>query len=170
MHALEAHRRALAAVAKLTIFAGAIGAGGCAGTVIVETEEVPADLDPGDADPSDPPDVIIDPPKPETACFDGAANVDACCSTLLTSSFSDDHLFSDPSSATDEEKACCDLVLDTLDTWASADPAPFEWGLGSSCCSTGLFGDWTDHPTCTPWGPPMPPAMPRRFARTAVLA
>lgn len=159
MRAQEASRRALLAVARLTIIAGAAG---CAGNVVVEKEQVPDDADTGDADPNDVPDVAID--LPATACFEGATDEAACCSDLLTKTFSDEHLFTDPALATDEEKACCDLAVATLDTWQSPEPPPFDWAHASNCCGTGLVeGGWEAHPSCTPWGPPMPPAMPSGF-------
>jgi len=159
MRAQEASRRALLAVARLTIIAGAAG---CAGNVVVEKEQVPDDVDTGDADPNDVPDVTID--LPATACFDGATDTTACCTDVLTEAFSDDHLFTDPTLATDEEQACCDFAVTTMDTWPNAGLPPFDYVHVSGCCSTGLVeGGWEAHPSCTPWGPPMPPAMPFGF-------
>jgi hypothetical protein len=165
MRAQEASRRALAAVARLTIIAGAAG---CAGNVVVEQDGAPADLDPGEAEPAKPPDVTLDPS--EEACFAGDTDSAKCCSDLLLVSFYEGDLFTDPTLATDEEKACCDLAVATMDAWASAEQPPFDYSLPSNCCSTGLVeGGWDAHPSCTPWGPPMPPAMPPGFALTFEL-
>ncbi len=166
MRALEASRQALAAVARLTIIAGAAG---CAGNVIVEKEIAPADLDPGEATPNEPPDVTVDPPA--EACFEGPTDAAACCNTLLLASFTDGGVLSDPTTATDEEQACCDLAVATMDTWASAEQPPFDYSIPTNCCSTGLVeGGWDAHPSCTPWGPPMPPAFPRGLSLDHLFA
>jgi hypothetical protein len=160
MRAQEASRRALAAVARLTIIASAAG---CGGSVIVEKDGAPADLDPGEATPGEPPDVAVDPP--EEACFEDKTDTAKCCNALLLESFKEGKLFADPALATDEEKACCDLAVTTMDTWAGPDLPPFDYSLPSNCCSTGLVeGGWEVHPSCTPWGPPMPPVMPQHFS------
>jgi hypothetical protein len=170
MHAQELRRRAIAAVAKLSIFAGAAG---CNAYVIVDPDESAPDdsqgqIDPGEAKPSQPPDIGVDPPEP--AC-DKAKLTASCCNDLLTKSFSDDHLYTDPTTATDEEKACCELAVTTMDTWDWQSEPPFNGGIPSSCCSTSLVeGGWEQHPSCTPWGPPMPTRMPRRLLRKVVFA
>lgn len=160
MRAQEVSRRALAAVARLTFIAGAAG---CAGSVVVEKGETVGDPDPGEAQPHEPPDATVDPA--EGTCFEDVNDTAACCTALLSEAFSDDQLFADPTLATDEERACCDLAVTTMDTWAGPGLPPFDYAITSSCCSTGLVEDaWDAHPSCTPWGPPMPPAMPAGFA------
>lgn len=69
-----------------------------------------------------------------------------------------------PATLEASEQACCEVVVAGRDA-ALPDPnEPFDeltWRQASRCCpyldQTGpiFFG-----PTCTPWGPPMPPAMP----------
>jgi len=173
MNTYELQRRAIAAVAKLSIFAGATG---CAGTVIIETEtdtDEVADVTPGEAEPSDPPGATVDPPAPETTCFDGPAGPAVCCNELLLASFSDDHLWVDPSLATYQEHACCELAVDTFATWEGPEEPPFDWSLLCSCSDTGLAPDGPVA-ACSAWGPPMPPRMPPRMLREshreAVLA
>lgn len=162
MHAQQVSLRALLAVARLTIFAGAAG---CAGNVIVETDETGSDIDPGDPDPDEPPDVVVDVDPAETACFEGAADTAACCNAVLTEAFASADLLADPSIASEEQKACCELAVTTMDTWAGPDEPPFHYDHPTTCCSTGLVdGGWEAHPSCTPWGPPMPPAMPIGFS------
>lgn len=161
MRAEEAARRALAAVARLTVLAGAAG---CAGNVVVDPGGAPEAPEPGEAVPNEPPDETVDIPQAQTGCLEEPADATACCHALLTESFADDELFSDPTAATDEEKACCDLAVTTADTWEGPGVPPFEYELVSNCCVTGLVeGAWEVHPSCTPWGPPMPPAMLRSF-------
>jgi hypothetical protein len=168
MHPLELRRRALAVVAKLTIFAGAAG---CASNVTVDPEETaPAAPDPGVAKPKAPEPITVDPPEAEASCK-AAADTDACCNKLLESAFADGHLQMDPASVTPEEKACCDLAVTTMDTWDWTKDPPFDAQVPTQCCSSGIVqGGWEAHPACTPWGPPMPPAMPRHFVAAEVIA
>lgn len=170
MNSSELSRRALAVVAKLTIFAGAAG---CAGTVEVDSEETPtpaAPSDPGDAKPATPDPIAVNPPEPETKCSE-AKDPAPCCNTLLEKAFSDGTLQNDPTKATSEQKACCELVVGTMDKWDWAGEPPFNPSLSNDCCFSGLVeGSWDVHPSCTPWGPPMPIAMPRHFLRNEVLA
>ncbi len=177
MHTNELQRRAIAAVARLSLFAGIAG---CGGTVIVDSDDVIADTD-TDTDPGDTTttetttaETTTTLPEPESTCFDAPSDPTTCCNALLLTTFADDHLFADPSLATDEEQACCQLAVTTADTWAGPDALPFDWSNISGCCGTVVTGGFEEHPSCTPWGPPMPPRMPprmpRRFAAQAVLA
>lgn len=159
MRAEEAARRALAAVARLTILAGAAG---CAGNVVVDGSGSTGPADPGEATPNEPPEATVE--VPNTDCFDGAFDASACCGALLSEAFADGAVLSDPTLATDEEKACCELAVGTMDAWAGQDATPFDYGIVSGCCGAELVEDpWNAHPSCTPWGPPMPPAMPHPF-------
>ncbi len=159
MHPYDVRKRALLAVAKLSIFAGAVG---CGGSVVVEatpsaTEEPSADTTTGSSGQA--PTIPVAASPTAESCFDPSTDVDACCTDLLTTAFSDDHLFTDPTLATDDELACCDRVVTTLTEWNSADPPPFDWILESNCCAI----DPGVSPICTAWGPPMPPAMPPKM-------
>jgi hypothetical protein len=63
-----------------------------------------------------------------------------------------------------ETKACCKLLQSHYDgELADGGIGAWEWDgnpdLRSRCCAT--LG-WSSGGTCTPWGPPVPPAMPRR--------
>jgi hypothetical protein len=170
MHAQELRRRAIAAVAKLSIFAGAAG---CNGNVIVEPDDsapddsIPGEIDPGEAKPGQPPDIVVEPEA--TSCGKGELTA-KCCGDLLAKSFADDHLFMDPTTATGEEKACCEFAATTMDEWDWTGDPPFDNQIAQSCCQTLVEGAWDNHPSCTPWGPPMPPRMPRRLIRWAVIS
>lgn len=159
MRAQEASRRALAAVARLTIIASAVG---CGSSVAIEKDDGADGVEAGEGAPNEVPDYVVD--VPEETCFDGAIDSAKCCGDLLAESFKDNTLFDNPELATDEDKACCDLAATVMDAWfgsGAAEP-PFDYALTSACCGTGLVeGGWEKHPSCTPWGPPMPPAMPR---------
>ena len=166
----ELHRRAIAVVARLSIFAGVAG---CAGTVVTESD---TDGDPGTGDdaPSDTgetdetggddgPVVSFDPAVP--ACTADAVNT-ACCETVLLATFADPDFSWNTANATDQEKACCELMVGIADEWPLGEQLPFDSSITQVCCTSGLVeGGWEEHPTCTPWGPPMPPHMPRRLAR-----
>jgi hypothetical protein len=170
MHAQELRRRAIAAVAKLSIFAGAAG---CNGNVIVDQDDsapdepIPGEIDPGEMDPGQPPDIVIEPEV--SICVKAELNA-KCCGEALTKAFADDHIFSDPTTASNEEQACCDLAVTTMDTWEGLGDPPYDYQLTQSCCQTLVDGAWDKHPSCTPWGPPMPPRMPRRMIRWAVIS
>jgi hypothetical protein len=109
--------------------------------------------------------------------IDGGATIsdttfDCCASWLGTVGLKDSGIgFPDAAAADPGVMACCAVVVARLDddwrtSWGS-DPdagraalardqalaAPVQW---SCCVETG----YPDGPTCTPWGPPMPPAMP----------
>lgn len=158
MRAHEVSRRALAAVAKLTLLAGAAG---CGNVIIEKDAPAKAPNEPGDATPYEPPDAVIG--GDEEACFEGMTDSAMCCEALLLKSFSDPDLFNDPTLATDEEKACCDLAVAVMDQWVAEGAAtepPFNYNTPNNCCGTGLVeGGFEAHPSCTPWGPPMPPLM-----------
>jgi hypothetical protein len=100
---------------------------------------------------------------------------DCCASWLSTVAGVDSGVgFSDAAAADPDVTACCAVVVVRLDgdrgAWL-ADPdaghaaldrdfalaAPVRW---SCCVETGFPGG----PTCAPWGPPMPPAMPASAA------
>lgn len=173
MDAREVRRRAIAAVAKLSIFAGFAGATGCGSAVVVEQEGDPA-IDPGEPGEMTPntPEVVVDVPgAPEiptpldSACFETGKDSKACCADVIKAAFADDHLFTDPSLATAAEKDCCELAVSYSDTWMGPEENPFMPDY-YSCCSTGLVSTaFEDHPACSPWGPPMPPAMPGSMDR-----
>lgn len=148
----EVRRRALLAVAKLSVVAGALGCGG--GVIVSPGEEAAVTEEPEE-------DAVLPwvrplPPPVDASCFTAEGGPEACCNTLLLASFADDHLWSDPSLATEEELACCDLAMATFATWQSAEHPPFDWTHSSNCCAIDV-----DTPLCTAWGPPMPPAMVR---------
>jgi len=150
----ETHRLALRAAAKLALSAllplapfaavacGSAGSGE-ATTPTSASNELTSASDAGT-------------PK-EVALYCAALAPDAsprdCCDTeLATASFGDD-------AGTDSlTLGCCDVLIHTQDPWASDK-------LGECCYALG-----TPHgPACTPWGPPVPPAMGwRRGALSAV--
>ena len=93
----------------------------------------------------------------EVALYCAATAPDAtpreCCDTeLATASFGDD-------AGTDSlTLGCCDVLIHSTQPWSSQQ-------LGECCFALG-----TPHgPACTPWGPPVPPAMGwKRGAPSAV--
>lgn len=114
--------------------------------------------------------------------LDGGATIsdttfDCCASWLGTIGLSDSGIgFPDAAAADPGVMACCAVVVVRLDddwhaSWG-ADPdagraaldrdqalaAPVQW---TCCAETGH----PEGPTCTPWGPPMPPEMPAAAAR-----
>jgi hypothetical protein len=115
---------------------------------------------------------------PEGAHADAAAGIGAstfdCCVALLEAIPPNDGGFAFPDAAVGnpEVQACCATVIARLDydlretigdpdasTASSQDEqkaAPVRW----ACCQVTP----SEGPTCTPWGPPMPPEMPGEVA------
>ena len=57
--------------------------------------------------------------------------------------------------------ACCDVALEARDHGAVDGPTPVPWDSGYACCSIpGVEQPKPFSATCSPWGPPSPPAMP----------
>ncbi len=85
-----------------------------------------------------------------------------CCLDVVKKTFPQDPGALPPETLSAEELACCRVVLTSRDQQGEAPIAgvdPIPWNLAYACC---LFTDPSDgsfSPTCTPWGPPMPPAM-----------
>lgn len=62
-----------------------------------------------------------------------------------------------------ESRPCCEVVQADIDGAGSWDwPAADAGDLRSFCC--GDVFQWGSGGSCTPWGPPMPPAMPTHLA------
>jgi hypothetical protein len=56
-------------------------------------------------------------------------------------------------------KACCQTIADARDAHNASDASgasPEPWADRNECCS---LLDWSGSMTCTPWGPPVPPAL-----------
>ncbi len=190
MLSFELNRRAIAVVARLSIFAGLTG---CAGSVI--TDDTDGDTDPdtetgetsagattsattgpttsvatgettSGATTDTPTETCV--VTPDTSCCNDAPGTVSipCCNQALLSAFADPAFLQDPSQATAQHKSCCELLVGIADAWNTIDELPFDPSLTYDCCSTGLVeGGWQEHPSCTPWGPPMPPRFRPRRAR-----
>lgn len=167
----ELHRRAIAVVAKLSIFAGAAG---CAGTVTIDSDtetETEIDADTGNSTDTDLPEEPA-PEEPATlpdlppdsfvpSCVAGAVN-EPCCNAVLTKAFADPEYFTTLAHVTEHHVACCTLVLDVANAWNGPEALPFHPDLAWGCCTVADDCSQTCAALCTAWGPPMPPAMPRR--------
>ena len=70
-----------------------------------------------------------------------------------------------PAPASAELVACCSVTLETQDH-GTVGPTPVPWESAYACCL--VPGVETPKPfsaTCSPWGPPSPPAMPSDLTR-----
>ncbi len=86
----------------------------------------------------------------------------ACCQALLTSTFAAGPA-GPPPPATPNLVGCCDMALVVRDTQTPGAPPPetFAWETTYACCQVpGVTTTKPFSPTCTPWGPPVPPALP----------
>ena len=68
--------------------------------------------------------------------------------------------FDTPGAATarSEDTECCTAIQASIDGDGSVWGEWSDANLRAYCCGT-VF-NWTSDGSCTPWGPPMPPAMP----------
>lgn len=186
-------RAALRASAKVALGAAVAACGGVVGSAAEHAsqeasvpEGAPADATPVDVTPADAAQAeaaACDPPSPssvipEGAHADAAAGITEstfdCCVARLEAVPPNDGGFAFPeASVSDPEvQACCATVIARLDyelRQTIGDPdaaaveqqdeqtaAPVRW----ACCQVTP----NEGPTCTPWGPPMPPAMPGEVA------
>lgn len=170
----EIQRRALRAAAKVALTLSTASVFGACGSQTTATPVPPKD-DAGDVDASTDtvvvdtykvPDAVID----ATAC--GPITPDAatttqleCCAAKVKATFDSDagEPFdaggdADGGSPDPTMQACCGEIIKVYD-------ATHDLGLSfqqaRACCYM-LPGVWYEHAgyACTPWGPPMPPAMP----------
>lgn len=99
-----------------------------------------------------------------TVTADAGVSADglACCRTLVTSEMADAGFGMSqlPASAKKDPDitACCKAI--SASGWGSGGAAMSAYETARACCE--LTGDWSN-PACTPWGPPMPPAMKAGF-------
>lgn len=163
MQANELRRRAIAVVAKLTIFAGAAG---CTGNVILESEaETDTDTETGGETSTPTATSTLDLEMPitptEPVCSPDTATVE-CCHDVLAATFTNEQFWNDPmAAATAQDAACCEVVVTFVDTWdGSVEPPPAMVHVWDCCAADLVEGGWMEHPACSPWGPPMPPRMP----------
>ena len=86
-----------------------------------------------------------------------------CCEDVVHASFTKTGVprtSGAPASA--DTKACCSALA----AFHDLDPnTMFSWPERAECCET--LG-WSGAASCTPWGPPVPPAMRRRTANLGV--
>jgi hypothetical protein len=178
-------RAALRASAKVALGAAFAGCGGMVGSTAdhAAQEATASDAAVADATRVDVNAQTCDPPAPSSVLPEGlhadaAAGIGestfACCVSLLEAVPPNDGGFEFPDAAigNPEVQACCATVIARLDydmrqTIAQPDAstteqqdeqtaAPVRW----ACCQVTP----SEGPTCTPWGPPMPPAMPGEVA------
>jgi hypothetical protein len=117
------------------------------------------------------------PPSPASLAPEAGGSVQVtddtfqCCIALIAPELRTDAIvprFDDAAASDPAIVGCCDAVIYRLDHDYSGDAgaadraALADAGLGYSeyaggCCPVVAY---PEGPTCTPWGPPMPPAMP----------
>jgi hypothetical protein len=106
-----------------------------------------------------------------TTCDNGSSQL-ACCEAQLNATFPDASgwRFGTDAGASPETTACCEVLQSYYDHAEGG--MSFSWGSDSNLrgpCCFGVLGMRTGG-TCTPWGPPVPPAMPKRMARELLVA
>ncbi|MFI5299381.1 MAG: hypothetical protein ACHREM_14905 [Polyangiales bacterium] len=154
---LSVRRRALDAAAKVTITASMLGCGG-----MVATTEGAA---PSDQDATSSTTTTVD--QVSVTCGADAApsyvptyeRTIACCEGLATETDAGGWQLPDAATGDPQVLACCTAFLQHLDQ-VPTDSAKFQPVRGVCCSATHDYSNVA----CTPWGPPMPPEMPREVA------
>ena len=154
-------RRALSAAATVTLSASVFG---CGGLVASQTHDEPSIVNAGDpATPS-----TGAPSTPHAALVCGApavgadASVDdgtfACCRDVVAATLGDSGAWHLPDAAAADPQvvACCSAIIHHVDQ-KPADYAKSGSTLGPCCTAV----HYPIGVACTPWGPPVPPEMPR---------
>lgn len=144
----ETHRRALAATAKIACTAALVG---CAGDRPPPHPATPSEVRPPAIEPA-----AVDVPETSAPLVSSAPPPPAqdleACRQSVADAFPDGGTQRNPADVPDRLKQCCARI-------AAAEDAPETFGQGwkerNACCSA---LDWSGSITCTPWGPPMPPA------------
>lgn len=184
----EIHRRALLTAAKLSLFAagcggvdgdgahtqattasttGATGVGTPTATVAAPTSAPPPPKTPSPSTTvsAGPP---ADAPSKDKGCplpvYSLPTDADvSCCEAEVAAAFpAGGGAGADPSPGV---AACCGVAIDYYDhhgAEAAAAGHVLPWNVLSACC--GALHPAPIGPTCTPWGPPPPPAMPIGWA------
>jgi hypothetical protein len=177
-------RAALRASAKVALGAAVAGCGGMVGSTAEHAApEASATVDAAAADAAQTQARTCEPPSPSSVLPEGlhadaAAGIGestfACCVSMLEAVPPNDGglAFPDAAVGNPEVQACCATVIARLDydMRATSDQpdasateqqdeqtaTPVRW----ACCQVTP----SEGPTCTPWGPPMPPEMPGEVA------
>ena len=99
------------------------------------------------------------------ACGEGAEHpysaeqVD-CCVAVVKAAFPGGLSEPAPEALTAEQAGCCRVLLETRDQQDPAAEGAVPWELAYPCCPFVPSASQDGFsPTCTPWGPPTPPAM-----------
>jgi hypothetical protein len=131
----ETKRRALLAATKLALFTN-VGCSASHAMVEVDAASAVDAVTEGDAS------------SPDVA--------DCVTELLIAAESVDPETGAAPADVVDESRECCGVVqaaVDVSETWTwESEP------LRGFCC--GAVFAWNSGGSCTPWGPPMPPAMP----------
>jgi hypothetical protein len=184
----EVHQAALRAAARLAFFSTVIGCGGLTDASTPEPEQDANDAGwfprvattdasssfskeagGGDASDAAPATDAADSSLADTTAPPSCDSSDSftCCEREVHAAWPDGGGFTADAGASAETKACCQVLASHYDNALDEDggnPSAWDWADDSNvkwaCC---LSIQWNST-TCTPWGPPVPPAMPRGFA------
>ncbi len=162
----EIHRRALLAASKVSLsftaasIAAIVGAG-CGG----QLDDAPAHAHVGQDDAASPSDAA---PAPDAASAaeastapDAASDASSCGAMVQAALGADAGVPTDP--VDPALVKCCETILPD---WTKDGDHGVGFEAARGCCSVlGVEEWWTvGSAACTPWGPPMPPEMPRAAA------
>jgi hypothetical protein len=187
----EVHKAALRATAKIAFFSTVVGCGGSVDAIPGSTTDSSGSSSGSDQTPTgtasndyssrrhdsgiaeaSAPDVAQIPDASQAP--DVVATDIVACRGELQTIWPDGGSFQWGADAgiSDEARACCRLLQSYYDQQAT-DGGMNAWGWGSDsklrnpCCEA---LDWQTGGTCTPWGPPVPPAMSKTAARELLVA
>ena len=150
----EIHRAALRAAAKLAFSAVVVGCGGATADTTTDPNAAPADTAADDLSVARRTTVASYCAKHHA----GETEKQCCEDEVASASFpKDPHPSDKPDTRVDVlTRACCTVLAKDADKAQT-----FSWPERTQCCEA--IG-WAAAGTCTPWGPPVPPAMPALLA------
>ena len=144
----DIRRAALQATARIAL---SVTVAGCQSATVSNTHGTPTDVGPDVAQASDIPASTT--PDVAPSCDPGVTtNVSVgCCTAQLDASIGDGGTVTRP-----DDLACCQYLAVQNDTLFADGGGSFTIPYRSQCCAA---LHWMGSITCTPWGPPVPPAM-----------
>jgi hypothetical protein len=185
----ETHRAALRAAAKIAFFSTVLGCGGSVDTgtntspavggktppqASSPSDDGPQQTDASVADSSASPDSAITPDAPPLLDAGVVPGIYTCREIVESAPWPDGGIsWGGDAGVSAGTIACCQRLADFYDSqYSSGDGGLSAWGWGTDkdfkadCCAAIGY----ESTTCTPWGPPVPPAMPKKAARQLLVA
>jgi hypothetical protein len=154
------HRAALGAAARVAFSVTLLG---CSGTSVsgAASPDPGAGAGDGDEDTETTAEAVRRVPTRKPCSKAPPQKTRATCEAVVGAALPDGGSFDRTQPVDPDVKACCKILADAHDQEIKDGKGGWEWTERGYCC--GMLG-WSGNVTCTPWGPPVPPAFARRRA------